>query len=131
VLNATLYVAERGRKWRGVPRRFGRWHTIHTCMNRCSKAGVLDKGLEKLQAEQMVRAQPRRSVRVGLDFGPDSMTLLNGNRLSCALIELLRSPFWASHNVHYMFSVDESSFLVPIVQEQPTRCWYLGRIGLR
>ena len=28
VLNAVLYVAEQGCKWRGLPKRFGRWHTI-------------------------------------------------------------------------------------------------------
>ena len=28
VLNAILYVAEHGCKWRGLPVRFGNWHTI-------------------------------------------------------------------------------------------------------
>ena len=27
ILNAILYVAEQGCKWRGLPRRFGNWHT--------------------------------------------------------------------------------------------------------
>jgi hypothetical protein len=30
VLNAVLCVAEQGCKWRGLPKRFGRWHTIYT-----------------------------------------------------------------------------------------------------
>ncbi len=30
VVNAMLYVAEQGCKWRGLPRRFGNWHTIYT-----------------------------------------------------------------------------------------------------
>lgn len=34
VLNAILYVAEHGCKWRGLPVRFGNWHTIYTRMNR-------------------------------------------------------------------------------------------------
>ena len=34
VLNAILYVAEQGCKWRGLPQRFGNWHTIYTRMNR-------------------------------------------------------------------------------------------------
>ena len=55
VLNAVLYVAEQGCKWRGLPKRFGRWHTIYTRMNRWSKNGVLDGVFEKLQAEQIVR----------------------------------------------------------------------------
>ncbi len=55
VLNAILYVAEQGCKWRGLPQRFGNWHTIYTRMNRWSKNGVLDAVFEKLQREQLVR----------------------------------------------------------------------------
>src|SRR4051794_41626877 len=55
VLNAILYVTEHGCKWRGLPPRFGNWHTIYTRMNRWSKSGVLDRVFEKLQREQMVR----------------------------------------------------------------------------
>src|SRR5260221_14502682 len=55
VLNAVLYVAEQGCKWRGLPKRFGRWHTIYTRMNRWSKNGGLDQVFEKLQSEQIVR----------------------------------------------------------------------------
>ena len=55
VLNAILYVAEQGCKWRGLPKRFGRWHTIYTRMNRWAKNGVLDRVLEQLQLEQIVR----------------------------------------------------------------------------
>jgi transposase len=55
VLNAILYVAEHGCKWRGLPKRFGNWHTIYTRMNRWSKAGVLDRVFEQLQRAQVVR----------------------------------------------------------------------------
>lgn len=55
VLNAILYVAEHGCKWRGLPRRFGNWHTIYTRMSRWSKSGVLDRVFECLQREQIVR----------------------------------------------------------------------------
>jgi transposase len=54
-LNALLYVAEQGCKWRGLPRRFGPWHTIYTRMYRWSKNGVLDRVFERLQKEQIVR----------------------------------------------------------------------------
>jgi transposase len=54
VLNAILCVAEHGSKWRGLPRRFGNWHTIYTRMNRWSKNGVLDRVFERLQREQIV-----------------------------------------------------------------------------
>jgi transposase len=50
-----LYVAEHGCKWRGLPKRFGNWHTIYTRMNRWSKLGVLDRVFEKLQHAQIVR----------------------------------------------------------------------------
>ena len=55
VLNAILYVAEHGCKWRGLPKRFGNWHTIYTRMNRWSKAGVLERVFEELQRAQVVR----------------------------------------------------------------------------
>ena len=55
VLNAILFVAEQGCKWRGLPKRFGNWHTIYVRMNRWAKNGVLDWVFEKLQLEQIVR----------------------------------------------------------------------------
>ena len=55
VLNAILYVAEHGCKWRGMPRRFGNWHTIYTRINRWSKNGVLDRVFEHLQRAQLIR----------------------------------------------------------------------------
>ena len=55
VLNAILYVAEHGCKWRGLPKRFGNWHTIYTRMNRWSKSGVLDRLFEQLQHAQIIR----------------------------------------------------------------------------
>lgn len=54
LLNALLYVAEQGCKWRGLPKHFGNWHTIYTRMNRWSKAGVLDRVFARLQAEQIL-----------------------------------------------------------------------------
>lgn len=57
VINAILYVAENGCKWRALPKRFGNWHTIYTRMNRWAKAGVLDRLFEKLQQEQLIRVR--------------------------------------------------------------------------
>lgn len=54
LLNALLYVAEQGCKWRGLPKHFGNWHTIYTRMNRWSKAGVLDRIFTRLQQEQIL-----------------------------------------------------------------------------
>ena len=55
VLNAILYVAENGCKWRGLPKRFGKWHTIYTRMNRWAKNGVLDRIFEALQRENIIQ----------------------------------------------------------------------------
>ena len=55
VVNAILYVAENGCKWRALPKRLGNWHTIYTRMNRWAKAGVLDRLFEELQQQQLVR----------------------------------------------------------------------------
>ncbi|CAD0354014.1 hypothetical protein CFBP2533_39320 [Xanthomonas hortorum pv. pelargonii] len=55
VVNAILYVAEHGCKWRGLPKRFGNWHTVYTRMNRWAKAGVLDRMFAQLQKSQIVR----------------------------------------------------------------------------
>src|SRR5260221_14773278 len=68
VLNEILYVAEHGCKWRGLPKRFGRWHTIYTRMNRRSKNGVLDRVFTELQREQ--------SVRIKLEAGSLENTLV-------------------------------------------------------
>ena len=55
VLNAILFVLEQGCKWRGLPKRFGNWHTIYTRMSRWSRAGVIERVFERLQREQIIR----------------------------------------------------------------------------
>ena len=64
VINAILYVAEHGCKWRGLPKRFGNWHTVYMRMNRWSKSGVLDRVFQELQHAQIVRV---KIEAVGLD----------------------------------------------------------------
>src|SRR5450755_3247453 len=56
-LNAVLYVAENGCKWRRLPASFGNWHTIYTRMNRWSKAGVWDRLFAKLQQEGVLAVE--------------------------------------------------------------------------
>src|SRR6202167_3589048 len=55
VINAILYVAENGCKWRALPERVGNWHTIYPRMNRWAKAGVLDRVFAQLQRQQLIR----------------------------------------------------------------------------
>lgn len=55
IMNAFLYVAENGCKWRALPEKYGNWHTIYTRISRWAKAGVLDTAFAKLQEKQIVR----------------------------------------------------------------------------
>ena len=57
VLNAVLYVAEHGCKWRGLPKNFGNWHTIYTRANRWAKHGVLDHVFAALQENDVINIQ--------------------------------------------------------------------------
>ncbi len=55
ILNAFLYVAENGCKWRALPAKYGNWHTVYYRISRWAKSGVLDKAFSKLQERQIVR----------------------------------------------------------------------------
>ena len=57
VLNAILYVAEHGCKWRGLPKRFGNWHSIYTRANRWAKQGVLETVFSTLQENDVINIQ--------------------------------------------------------------------------
>jgi transposase len=57
VLNAILYVAANGCKWRALPERYGRWHTVYMRMMRWSKAGVLDRVFERLQRQRLMQVR--------------------------------------------------------------------------
>ena len=57
VLNAILYVAEHGCKWRGLPKKFGNWHTIYTRANRWAKNGVLDHVFAAMQENDIINIQ--------------------------------------------------------------------------
>ena len=57
VINAILYVAANGCKWRALPERYGNWHTVYMRMMRWSKAGVLDRVFERLQRQRLMRVR--------------------------------------------------------------------------
>jgi len=57
LLNAILYVAGNGCKWRALPERYGRWHTVYMRMTRWSKAGVLDRVFSELQHKRLLRVR--------------------------------------------------------------------------
>jgi transposase len=57
VLNAILYVAEHGCKWRGLPATFGNWHSIYARANRWAKSGVLERIFLALQENDVINIQ--------------------------------------------------------------------------
>ena len=54
LVNALLYMAENGCKWRALPGRFGKWDTIYRRFNRWAKSGVMERVFLALQAEKLV-----------------------------------------------------------------------------
>ena len=54
-LNAVLYVAENGCKWRSLPKEFGNWNSIYKKANRWAKSGVLERVFIALQKEQIIQ----------------------------------------------------------------------------
>ena len=57
MVNAILYAVENGCKWRSPPKSYGNWHTAYVRMNRWSKAGVLQRLFEALQAEGIIQTR--------------------------------------------------------------------------
>jgi transposase len=57
VLNAILYIAENGCKWRALPTHFGKWDTIYARMSRWAKTGILDRVFERLQRKNVLQIQ--------------------------------------------------------------------------
>jgi transposase len=55
LINAVLYVAGNGCKWRSLPPEFGNWHTIYMRIRRWAESGVLERLFEALQAHQLIR----------------------------------------------------------------------------
>jgi transposase len=130
VLNAILYVAEQGCKWRGLPKRFGRWHTIYMRMNRWAKNGVLDRVFEQLQLEQIVRIRieafsiDSTSVKVH----PDGTGALKKRTSSHWKV-----PRWMEHKDSYGCRGCSNGYSIRAVARQRSRCaaWagLTGRVG--
>jgi transposase len=53
-VNAILYMAENGCKWRALPREFGHWATIYKKFSRWAKNGVMQRIFAALQAEEII-----------------------------------------------------------------------------
>lgn len=53
-INAILYIAENGCKWRALPSEFGKWQTIYKKFSRWAKSGVMQRIFAALQAEEII-----------------------------------------------------------------------------
>jgi len=67
-----------GCKWRGLPKRFGKWHTIYTRMNRWSKNGVLDLIFEAYSSRRSygLRSRLCRWTAPSSKFTPAALELM-------------------------------------------------------
>ena len=48
-LCAILYMIENGCKWRALPKKYGKWHSIYMKFNRWSKNGTIQRIFEEMQ----------------------------------------------------------------------------------
>ena len=53
LINAILYVAENGCKWRALPESYGKWYSVYKRVNRWAKSGVLERLFFCLQMEEI------------------------------------------------------------------------------
>jgi transposase len=53
-VNAILYMAENGCKWRTLPKEFGKWQTIYKKFSRWANSGVMQRIFAALQAEEII-----------------------------------------------------------------------------
>ena len=53
-LCALLYMIENGCKWRALPEKFGKWHTIYMRFSRWSEKGIIEKIFEEMQKMNII-----------------------------------------------------------------------------
>ena len=53
-LCALLYIIENGCKWRALPKKYGKWHTIYMKFNRWSKNGTIEKIFQALKEMNII-----------------------------------------------------------------------------
>ena len=87
MLNALLYMAENGCKWRGWPAHFGRWHSIYMRMSRWAKSGVLDRVFEKLKEQMNIPPEALSMDSTSVKVHPDGTGALKKRPASHRKIE--------------------------------------------
>ena len=53
-INAILYIAENGCKWRALPKEYGKWNSIYKRFNRWVSNGVIQRIFTALQQERII-----------------------------------------------------------------------------
>ncbi len=53
IVNALLHILENGCKWRALPERYGKWHTVYMRLRRWAEAGVLARLLAALREQEL------------------------------------------------------------------------------
>lgn len=51
---ALLYIIENGCKWRALPKKYGKWHTIYMKFSRWSENGIIQRIFEEMQAQGII-----------------------------------------------------------------------------
>lgn len=52
-INAVLYIAENGCKWRALPEEYGKWNSIYKKFARWAEKGIMQKIFEAIQKERL------------------------------------------------------------------------------
>lgn len=53
-INAILYIAENGCKWRALPKEYGKWYSIYKRFNRWVEKGVIQRIFSAMQQEKII-----------------------------------------------------------------------------
>lgn len=54
-INAILYIAENGCKWRTLPEKYGKWNSVYQRFKRWCENGVIQRIFNALQQEKIIR----------------------------------------------------------------------------
>lgn len=52
-INAVLYIAENGCKWRALPEEYGKWNSVYKRLARWAEKGIMQKIFEAIRKERL------------------------------------------------------------------------------
>ena len=137
---ALLYIIENGCKWRALPKKYGKWHTIYMKFNRWSKNGTMKKIFEKMQELNIIDVRTdtlcidSTSIKVHPDAagarkssGEQSIGRSKGGwQRSCIYVVLLRSLplFFNFHLAIIMTHLKDENLLKQYTQKITIIFWW-------